>query len=448
MNTARVSTALHRKRRLSMNQSAAEIIVEFLSFSTDHCDQHLSAIERFSRRQWERVLQWLDDAGLAFYFLQKLKDINATGTIPEAAFNRLQQNFEANQHRVEDMSRRFDVINRKFNDAGVRYAAVKGFSLVPAFCPYAPLRHQGDFDYLVDEQSLAKGRRILLESGYASKASPSRVEMVFVIPGGKPSRSAEQYSQRAPHAVELHTDMWDGDLNRLPHIPNPCFLDRAIIRHWNGLTFPALCDEDAFLLQVLHACHHLFTLWIRMSSFYEIGYFLDRRAHDAELWKQIEQRVCDSLILREFVVIVTELVSRLFASPVPPLIQAWAAKIRPASRIWIDHYARRCAFSELPAHQLGLLPTAKFILFLQQQFRDEERVGQHLVRKRLLPSSRLSEMVSSLKKNPSLLLKQSWWEHHKLVRRTIFHLLSGCRYLLEVPRWRWLNRNKFPIASS
>lgn len=428
-----------------MNRSPIEIIVEFLSFSVDHRDKNLGAIERFSRRQWKHLLQWLDDAGLALYFLQQLKDINATDVIPQAALSRLQQNFEANRLRVDQMSRRFDAVNRKFNNAGIRYALVKGFSLIPEFCPSAALRHQGDFDYLIDQQSLAKGCRLLVDAGYVSKTSPSRVEQIFVIPGKIPSRSPEQYSQHAPHAVELHTHMWDADLS-LPQIPSLCFLDRAIHKHWNGLTFPALCVEDAFLLQILHACQHLSTFWIRMSSLYEIGYFLDLRAHDAALWEQIEQRVGDSLILREFVVIVTELVSKLFASPVPPLIQIWAARIRPSSRIWIDYYARRCAFSEIPVYHFSLLPTAKFILFLQRQFRDEESVGKQSAGNRPLPSSRLANMISSLKTNPSLALKQNFWRHHKPVRRSIFHLLSSFRYLLEVPRWRWLNRKRIPIA--
>lgn len=430
-----------------MSRSPAENIVGFLGFSPDQRDQYLTALRRLRQRQWKKVLQWLDDAGLAFYFLQKLKDVNAIDAIPEWASTRLQQNLEANQLRVEDMSRRFEVINTKFNAAGIRYAAVKGFSLVPEFCPCARLRHQGDFDYLVDVRSFPEACHALFDAGYVSKRSPSSVEAIFVIPGGKPSRSAEQYSARAPHAVELHADMWDSEMHQLPAIPDLFFLDHAIKQNWNGLTFPALCDEDAFLLQILHVCHHLFTLWIRMSNLLEIGYFLNRRACDTKFWNRLEPCVADSAIMREFIVIVTELVSRLFRSPVPAVIQAWATKIRPASRVWIEHYARQCAFSELPGYQSSLFPTAKFVLFLQQQFREDASVSKGVVRKRLLPSSRLSGMAASLREDPSRALKPGWWAHHRLVRRGIFHFLAGLRYLLEVPRWRWLNRNRIPIAS-
>lgn len=430
-----------------MNQSPAETIVQFLGFSLEHCNKGLAGIEQFSPRQWARVPQWLDDAGLGFYFLQRLNDVHAIDRIPDSVLGHLQQNFAANQLRVEDMSRRFDFINKKFNDAGIRYAALKGFSLVPEFCPCSPLRYQGDLDYLVDDKSLPAACRVLVEAGYIAKESLSSVEKIFVIPGGKPSRGAEQYSPHAPHAVELHTNIWDGDMYHLPQIPNLFFLERAVNKCWNGLTFPALRDEDAFVLQILHTCHHLFTLWLRMSGLLEMGYFLNRRADDQEFWNRTAQGIGEIPILREFVVIVTELVSRLFSAPLPALVHGWAAKIRPGSRVWIEHYARRCAFSELPFYQFSLFPTVKFALFLHQQFREEASVGKSVVRKRLLPSARISRMASSLKKDPSLALRPRWWGHHMFVRRSLFHILAGLRYLLEIPRWRWLNRNRVPIAS-
>jgi len=197
----------------------------------------------------------------------------------------------------------------------------------------------------------------------------------------------------------------------------------------------------------LHSCHHLFNLWIRMSCLLEIGYFLSRQANDPEFWSLMEQRIGDSRILREFVVIVTELASRLFAAPIPPIVHAWGARISPASRIWINHYARRCVFSELPAYQFTLFPTAKFVVFLHQQYREDAQVGKNVVRKRLLPSSRLLCIVRSLRKDPSLALSAGWWRAQRLVGRSMFHILAGLRYLWEVPRWRSLNRTRNPAAS-
>ncbi len=289
---------------------------------------------------------WLDDTGLAFYFLRTLKDTNCADLIPSALLSCLETKFVTNQGRVENMSWRFEALNRRFDQAGVAYAVLKGVSLVPQFCPNAALRHQSDFDYLVDDQSLPVAQRVLIEAGYTQKDSPSSQEFIFVLPTAEPpSRGSRHYSADAPHVVELHLDVWDGDRNRLPALPNLFAVERAKAHEWNGLTFPALTDEDAFLLQVVHACQHLFAQWIRMSGLFEIGYFLQRRAHDIAFWNRIEQRVGDSQMLREFVVLVCELAAKLFVSPLPPLVQVWGKKIRPQPRVWIEKYAAFTPFA-------------------------------------------------------------------------------------------------------
>jgi hypothetical protein len=429
----------------TVKPTPAEDIVEFLNFSRDPGDR-ASELRKFSLREWERVLSWLDDAGLAFYFLQKLKNTNETDRVPAWVTSRLERNFAANQQRVGDMSHRLGFLNKKFSDAGVRYAVLKGLSLVPQFCPNATLRFQGDFDYLVDEQSSLTAQQVLVEAGYNPKVSLSPQEFIFVMPGTEePSRGAEQYQARAPHAVELHLDIWDSEINRLPLLRSLFFVERARTHHWNGFSFPALPDEDAFLLQVVHTCNHFFAYWIRMSSLYEIGYFLNCRASDGSLWDRIEQRVGDNVVLRELVVVVTELVAKLFGAPLPPLVRVWGLRIRPASRVWIERYARDWAFCELPIYQFRLFPRAKLVLFLHQQYKDPY-ADRALVRNRVFTFSRFSRIASSVKEQPSLMLEPAWWKRQLLIRRSLFHALAGLRYLCEIPRWRWLNRARMRSA--
>jgi hypothetical protein len=425
-----------------VRRSSAEDIVAFLSVSGDPSDC-LDRLKTLSPRQWEGTLRWLDDSGLPFYFLQKLKHANASKALPASVVSRLEENLAANRQRVDDMAHRFGLLNQKFTDAGVRYAVLKGVSLVPEFCEDATLRHQGDFDYLVDDHSLLKAQQVLLETGYVAKPEvPSSKEFVFMMPGlGKRSRSAAQYSARAPHAVELHLDIWDSDQHSLPAMQGLFSVERAISHHWNGFAFPALADDDAFLLQILHACQHLFTYWIRTSCLLEIGHFLSHRGSDATLWNRIEQRVGDNLILREFVVVISELVSNLFGAPLPELVRVWGQAIRPAPRVWIESYARRWVFAELPVFDLRLFPTAKLTLFLHQQYRDA-CAPQSLVRNRILPFSRIS---SSVRKTPSQILNLAWWRRY--LRRSLYHALAALRYVCEIPRWKWLNRQRMRSAS-
>lgn len=422
-----------------MKRALADSLVEFLSSSGP--GNSIPALDRVSHRDWERCLLWLDDTGLAFYFLQKLQDTNSADMIPTSILSRLEETFAANQGRVEDMSRRFDALNRKFNEAGIGYAVLKGLSLVPQFCPYAPLRHQGDFDYLVDFRSFSAAQHVLVEAGYALKDSPSKQEFIFAMPSAAaPSRNGRQYSADAPHAVELHLDVWDTDLLHLPRLPDLFTVERATPHEWDGIVFSALTDEDAFLLQVVHACQHLFGQWVRMSCFFEIGYFLKRRGRDTALWNQIEQRVGDSLMVREFVVLVCEMATQLFASPTPPLVRAWGATIRPGPRLWIERYARSFAFCELPAYQFDVFPGSKLVLFLKNQYAANTRPTKAVDLRGALPLSRLSRIAASVRRNPALVLDAGYWKRQLVVRRSVFHALAGVRYVCEIPRWLWLTR--------
>jgi hypothetical protein len=207
-----------------------------------------------------------------------------------------------------------------------------------------------------------------------------------------------------------------------------------------------LTDEDAFLVQVLHAFRHLFTFWIRTSCLLEISYFLNCRASDTALWRRVDQRVGDSLVLREFVVIIAELVAELFAVPIPPLVRVWGRSIRPATRVWIENYARHYAFCDLPVYQFSLFPRSKLILFLLQQYEDGSD-QKHSVRRQLLVPSRLARIAASVRSDPSLLLNRRWWKRQLLLRRGVFHVLAGLRYLCEIPRWLWLTRARVRSAT-
>lgn len=430
-----------------MKPKLAEAVVGFLSFPGEACDQ-VPQLREFNQRDWDRTLRWLDDTGLALYFLQRLKDTGVADVLPALVLSGLERRLTANRKRVAHMARQFEFLNARFNESGVRYAVVKGLSLVPQYCPDASLRHQGDLDYLVDDQSLPIAQRVLVKAGYGLSSSYSSSEFKYLLPSmGTAPSDEEQYEAQAPYAVELHRDIWDSDAYMVP-LPHSLFLlDRATTHQWSVFAFPVLPDEDAFLLQVLHACHHLFDYWIRMSWLWEMGFFLTRRASDTSLWSRIEERVGESTVLREFVVVVTELAAKVFSAPIPATVRVWGQRIRPATRVWIENYGREWVFGEVPVYQFRLFPRAKLVLFLQQQYVGDVNAQDGFARRRILASARLSRVTRTIRDEPLTVLKADFWRHHKLARRAVFHALAGFRYLCEIPRWRWLNRAKIQSAS-
>ncbi len=424
-----------------MSRQPAEDIVNFLSFSDR--GERCATFRHLSPRKWKGILQWLNDSGLAFYFLQKLQASDSTGLLPSWVISQLETSYEMNQQRTEDLLQRFDLINTRFTAAGIPFAVLKGFSLVPEFCPSSSLRHQSDFDYLVDEDALPTAREILLALGYTHRNSRSSLESVFLCPGASaPYRNGRQYSVHAPHAVELHLDVWDSQLYRLPELPQLFSPERATGCRLNGLLFPALNEEDAFLLQVVHTCHHLFTHWIRMSSLFEIAYFMSRRAPDSPLWSRVQDRVSSNPVLREFVVIVAGLAAELFGCPAPCLIQTWSEHLRPGVRLWLNRYSRTWAFSDLPVVQFDLFPASKLVLFLHQQYWHNVRKEPSTPLGTSTSTSRPARILSAIKRDPALLLNAAWWRQQRLVRRTLFHGLAGLRYICEIPRWRWLMQSR------
>jgi len=429
-----------------VKRTVAEAVVNFLSFS-GKTSAHVGELAGFRDREWKQGVSWLHDAGLALYLLQKLKQGNVTDIVPKATLSRLEENLAANRRRVIYMASQFEFLNQKLSAAGVRYAAVKGFSLVPQFCPDASLRHQSDFDYLIDHQSLPLAQTVLEEAGYFLSKHKAN-EFVFLMPSRAiPPPDDEQYEAHAPHAVELRVAFWDSDFHGV-FLTGPRFsVDNTRTQRWQDSVFPALPEEDAFLLQVIHAFNHVLTGGVRMAWLYEIGYFLSQRSTDELLWQRVERRIGEDALLREIVVVVTELSAHFFKAPLPTTSIIWAQKLDPAVRIWINNYARTWVFAKNRVDQLGLFSAAKVVLFLHQQYLPDAS-RRHQMRIRLLPLEQLFQRAGSITGKSSANDGGRRRQLKHALIRFLFHATAGLRYLWEIPRWRRLNKASARRSSS
>jgi hypothetical protein len=429
-----------------VKRTVAEAVVNYLSFS-GKTSAHVGELAGFRDREWKQGVSWLHDTGLALYLLQKLKQGNVTDIVPKATLSRLEENLAANRRRVIYMASQFEFLNQKLSAAGVRYAAVKGFSLVPQFCPDASLRHQSDFDYLIDHQSLPLAQTVLEEAGYFLSKHKAN-EFVFLMPSRAiPPPDDEQYEAHAPHAVELRVAFWDSDFHGV-FLTGPRFsVDNTRTQRWQNSVFPALPEEDAFLLQVIHAFNHVLTGGVRMAWLYEIGYFLSQRSTDELLWQRVERRIGEDALLREIVVVVTELSAHFFKAPLPTTSIIWAQKLDPAVRIWINNYARTWVFAKNRVDQLGLFSAAKVVLFLHQQYLPDAS-RRHQMRIRLLPLEQLFQRAGSITGKSSANDGGRRRQLKHALIRFLFHATAGLRYLWEIPRWRRLNKASARRSSS
>lgn len=418
-----------------MKRTLEEGVVDFLSFS-QVSDRPTADLTKFSASQWERCLKWMDDSGLALYFLQAAE--RATDPAPHFVMESLRRRLDANRQRVASMERQFRLINQRFETANIKFAAVKGLALVPEFCPNPSLRHQSDFDYLVDQPSLKPARSVLEDMGYFLHEEWER-ELILVLPSDrKPARGEVQYDADAPHSVELHLSIV-AELGQVAW-EEPPFLENAVARRFQGSTYPALNDEDAFMLQCIHAFHHILIGWIKLSWLYEIGYFVERHEADRDFWERVSQNLTVEPLLREAIAVIVCLASQVFGAPIPLAIKSWIEAIRPSVRTWIENYSWHWLFGHNLAGEFAWFPTSKLVLFLHQQYIRDPGNDQSVARSRLLPLRGINRIKHKIRRKPSL----GPVRYGRLIatefRRVIHHLGSDLRYLWEVPRWRRLSR--------
>jgi hypothetical protein len=424
-----------------MNRRLAETIIRYLSFSGETGEAR-DLLSSFSRRQWENTFSWLDNRNLALYLLQKLRDTHDDRKIPPAALSRLEQNYAKNRLRVDEMASVFAEVNERFRRFGVNYAVVKGFSLVPGFCPDAYSRQQSDLDYLVDEQSAPIAQQALDDLGFfLHKHDPAAREWSFAQgPISHSFDSSEQYEGKGRYVIELHLGFWRPDQHGIDIAGAQFSPFRSVDHEWRGMHFRALHEEDAFLLQVLHTFQHLLLGDVKMSWFYEIAYCLHRRPNDTLFWERVERRTADDALLTHLVAIITGLATGFFQAPLPAIIRGWKENLNPSVEVWLGEYGWPVAFQKMPVCELGVFPTSKLVLFLHRQFLPDLKRRRDLMQRRLLPWTKPVSGARSVEKPPTVPLASQWRHRQFMLRRVMYHTGSGLRYLCEIPRWLWLNR--------
>jgi hypothetical protein len=421
-----------------MNGALARCIVGALRVAGSS-DEHVERLQNFSQRDWDGTLPWLDDSGLALYLLERARLAAPQRALPDVIRTRLEGNLANNQRRLAAMTHEFAALNRSFEAAGVEYAVMKGFALVPDYCPDASLRSQYDYDYLVGPGSEELAAQTLRTAGYkrtiqAAGIDPEEVSLFTSQPLSLPPPDADFYSAEIARGVELHTQLWQSaDQHRINLEVPPGALDRRRLANWEGLSFPMLADEDALLSQSLHTFHHILSHWCRLACFLEIAHLMARRQGDAEFWQRFFSSITPYPRSREVVSLVLSMAITLFGAPVAsaaaPFLEQLAS---PAASLWASHFGKQWALARFPG--------SKTSLFLHREFVDDPDAWRDLRRNRLFPfhqPARVAEAGSATRTSRWSAKRDQWrfaWARLK------FHLAGVVSYTFYLPRWRRLVR--------
>lgn len=384
-----------------------------------------SRLGHLSSNEWKNLVHWLDTSGLALYFFHRLEELGQLKTLPTAVHARLEQNLADNSERTKAMIAESAAIQRRFQDAGLSYAVLKGFSLWPTSVPKLELRSQLDLDFLVEEKGAMEARHILEKLDYRMHAI-SGGSWEFKAGEHWPPSLDNLYKAGASRTAELHLES--------PGCSGSSLLSRTQKRQFDGVQMPVLSPVDLFLGQGLHLYKHVCSPSARTAHLIEFRRHVVARFDDEAFWAQLQQRAASDpkASLRLGVVIL--LISRTMGRFAPHALSSWTVDHLPANaRLWVNRYGRRSTL----ASDTG----SKLYLLLESELESEGLVAKRSLRKALLPCRLPPVFAHAVEgENYRRRLHRYYWRLHFLFSRLRFHLVEGARYLYELILWRHYKR--------
>jgi hypothetical protein len=383
-------------------------------------------IDHLSPNQWQRLLLWLDYHGLALYFFDQVARAQSADSFPapaisESIFDALDQRLQQNTFRTRNMIAESVAIQRDFQEAGLRYALLKGLSLWPSSFSRPELRSQFDLDFLVAESNLSEAREILTRRGYR----------LYVAAG----RSWEFKRNERPH-VDLHdlyrdTGAFRVELHAEPQEPSGfSLLDRVFWHELAGFVTPTLSPFDLFLGHGLHAYKHTCSEFCRAALLLEFRRHILFHRDDVGFWETLEQLTGEDTQLAFRLGAVILLIEQVMGRFAPEALTHWTVDPLPASvRLWIRMYGHRAV--------LGSFPGSKLYLLLQRELETHGIRARRSIRQSLIPSNFPHLVIRAIPgESLSFRVARYRMQLRVILSRFRFHLAEGARFAWESRRWR------------
>lgn len=407
-----------------MNRQLAKAVVA--AFRDPDGAAHRKHLSSFCVRDWQNTLPWLDTSGLALYFLIRLKSLSSQDVIPSSILLQLEQRLADNTVSTATIFQEFVRLNRAFQQVSLTYLNLKGFTLVPDYCPAAALRYQLDCDFLVAEADRKRCEDVLNGLGYTLAFESDRV-MEFKAGMSRVPRLSELYKPKLQRSVEIHliqpesSHIWGLDSGAL---------ERCRTVTLNDFSFPALSSDDLFIAQAFHLLRHVRSEWTRISWILELRNFVLSRRQDISFWLSIE-RLCRRIHNADLAVgMAMRLAAEAFGGFAMEHFGPLQSITLPATaELWIQRYVTSVLLSEYPGTKLYLL--------LNSELHNDEQMSRS-IRKTLLPPHFPPRIT--LEKNGDfrgrfIAIAQ---QLSYVLFRLRFHVKEDSRYLLEAWRWKHL----------
>jgi hypothetical protein len=391
------------------------------AFQKDPGEIHRKRLDRFTVHDWRRCIHWLDTSGLALYFLNRLTSLGVEKCVPVEVLGQLRQRLSDNRIRTRDLFDEFAIINDRFRKAGLRYVNLKGFSLVPDYCPDPSLRYQLDLDFLMSPSDALACCDILESFGYSATKHDERL-VEFRAGMERVPSIRDLYKPKRRRSVEVHFAI------SLPEKAS-ALLDRSRMHSIDGLEFPVLSEVDMFLAQTLHLFKHFKAEWTRISWLLEFRAFVTARRHNSSFWHEVHAVAANLPQSILGLGVVTYLGTEAFGEFAPPALTEWSVDVLPRPvRLWLERYGRTVLLTDFPGTKLYLL--------LKNELSSDREPRRWITLRTLLPLHRPPQ-VAYVGRGPNGPRIRAVFDQVRFVLfRLRFHVAESLRYLVEVRRWK------------
>ncbi len=379
----------------------------------------------FYEEDWRKALYWLDVSGVALYFLDQLSSLGLQCCLPEFVLERLQQNLTDNRIRTAALFQETLEISQVFQQRGISFAVLKGFTLTPDSVPDSALRYQTDLDFLIAAEDATTALYCLNDFGYRLHAVSGKTwECKAGVLGTPDIRNI--YKVHTQRSVELHLQPSCGHnggeakQNRLT---------RALQRSIQGVMLPALAPNDLMLQQASHLFKHLCHEHTRASWMLEFRRHVMARRDSPKFWNEVEVLASGEPQGALAVGAVTLLATQMFGNFAPEGLREWSMGKLPAPVcLWIEMYGRRALLTDFPGSKLYLLLRTQLKTTLTPEAASSRRLIFPFHMPPQITQPEVGERILSR-------LRRYRIEAGFVCFRLRFHLVEGLRYAIEASRW-------------
>ncbi len=346
----------------------AQAVFDALNFEQPRVD----ALSEFRDDDWLRLADFCDRTQLTIPFALRWQEV-----LPAWLRGRFNQNLLNNAERWRRMKLVYRRASSAFEDAGLEFVTLKGFTHAPGFVASPQFRAQYDLDLLFPRDKVRAAFDVALGLGYQPLSGDTRHPVdhlpTLIRKTGWEWRG-DYFDPELPPALELHFRLWDAGMEgfAVPGVQD--FWDRRQRRKLEDLEFSSLASIDLPGYASAHALRHFLRGDLRPSHVYEIAYFLERNC-DPEFWRT--WRDAHDAPLRKVEATCFAIARAWFGCRLPAIAEEEVAVLPEPVASWLARYADK------PAR--NLFWPAKNELWLHLSLLDPGSSRLAILRRRLLP---------------------------------------------------------------